>query len=75
MKILAALLLAIVFAATPVLAQRTAANADAAAAQVSKATGGRVVNVQTVERNGKTVYRVRVLLPDGKVRTVDVAGR
>ena len=44
---------------------------DAAAAKVRQATGGRVLSV----RKGKGVYRVKVLLTGGRVRTVSVDSR
>ncbi len=44
---------------------------DAAAEQARRATGGRVLSV----RKGKRSYRVKVLLPGGRVRTVAVDSR
>lgn len=44
---------------------------DAAAATVREATGGRVLKV----RRGKGIYRVKVLLPGGRVRTISVHGQ
>ena len=55
------------------LAQRQAdIGADAAAARVREATGGRVLRVQ---RDKRGVYQVKVLLPGGRVRVVPVDGR
>lgn len=45
---------------------------DQAAAQVQKSTGGRVLAVEGGERDGRPVYRVRVLTPSGEVRVVVV---
>lgn len=42
---------------------------DEAAALARQITGGRVLDIQTEERNGRTVYRIKVLL-DGRVRVV-----
>ena len=44
---------------------------DAAAAKVRDATGGRVLGVRSDGRGG---YRVKVLLPGGRVRVVSVDG-
>ncbi len=44
---------------------------DAAAEQARRATGGRVLSV----RKGNRSYRVKVLLPGGRVRTVAVDSR
>jgi len=45
---------------------------DQAAAQVQKSTGGRVLAVERGERDGRPVFRVRVLTPSGEVRVVVV---
>lgn len=44
-----------------------------AAAMVAKKTGGRVLKVTEEEQGGKRVYRVKVLLPEGRVKTVFVS--
>ncbi len=46
--------------------------ADAAADTVRQATGGRVLSVRKGKRG---TYRVKVLLPGGRVRSVAVDGR
>ncbi len=43
-----------------------------AAAKVVRQTGGKVLRVTLEERGGKEVYRVKVLLPEGRVKTVFV---
>ncbi len=43
---------------------------DDAAATVQKATGGRVLAVEQTERDGRVVWRVKVLTPQGEVRVV-----
>ncbi len=45
---------------------------DGAAERVRRATGGRVLSVGKGKRG---TYRVKVLLPGGRVRTVPVDGR
>lgn len=53
------------------LAQRQdAIGPDQAAAVARKVTGGRVLAVTPAKRHGAVVYKVRVLLPDGRVRVV-----
>ena len=41
---------------------------DAAAATARQATGGRVSSVDRSEQNGRTVWRVKVLTPQGEVK-------
>lgn len=43
---------------------------DDAAATVQKATGGRVLAVEKTERDGRVVWRVKVLTPQGEVKVV-----
>lgn len=45
---------------------------DEAAAKVRKDTGGRVLDVSSASQDGGTVFLVKVLLPDGRVRVVTV---
>lgn len=57
--------------ALKVLAQsQSAIGPDQAAAVARKVTGGRVLAVSSGKRKGVVVYRVRVLMPDGRVRVV-----
>lgn len=46
--------------------------AEDAAEKAQQSTGGRVLNVQDQNRPDKEGYKVRVLTPDGRVRTFDV---
>lgn len=50
-------------------------SAEQAAAVVSRAYGGRVVSVKPEGANGQRVYKVRVLLDGGRVKTVQVDSR
>lgn len=43
---------------------------DDAAATVQKASGGRVLAVEKAERDGRVVWRVKVLTPQGEVKVV-----
>lgn len=44
-----------------------------AATLVVKKTGGKVLKVTEEERKGEWVYRVKVLLPEGRVKTLFVS--
>lgn len=51
-------------------------SAEEAAAQVQRRTGGQALGVEVEKSgNGRTVYRVRVLTRDGRVREVRVDSR
>jgi uncharacterized membrane protein YkoI len=50
-------------------------SAEQAAAVVSRTYGGRVVSVKPEGGNGQRVYKVRVLLDGGRVKTVQVDSR
>ena len=45
---------------------------DEAVERVRRDTGGRVLTAEARERRGHTSYRIKVLLPNGSVRVVDV---
>lgn len=47
-------------------------NTSDAAALVAKKTGGKVLKVTEEERNGQWVFRVKVLMPEGRVKTLFV---
>ena len=57
-----------------ILAESSPSNVseDQAAAIASKATGGQVLSSETREKNGITIYRVKVLMRDGHVKIVQV---
>lgn len=57
-----------------VLAQSGDVGPAAAAAAARGATGGRVLDVRASRSGGGVVYLVKVLLPEGRVRTVIVDG-
>jgi len=50
-------------------------DSSAAARAVERATGGRVLSVDQAERNGRVQYRVKVLLREGRVKTMTVDGQ
>lgn len=49
-------------------------DSNGAARAVERATGGRVLSVNREDSNGRVVYRVKVLLPGGRIRVVTVDG-
>ena len=49
---------------------RQFADPDRAANAAREATGGRVLGVQGADRDGQPGYRVRILQPDGRVRSL-----
>lgn len=57
------------------LVQTKAASEDDAARRVREQTGGRVLGVETASKGGSNVYLVKVLLPSGTVRVVEVGGQ
>ena len=60
--------------APPALAQSADIGPAGAAAAARAATGGKVLGVRAARADGRTVYRVKLLLPGGRVRTVTVDG-
>jgi len=57
------------------LAQHDDIGASAAAAAASAASGGRVLDVKRQSSRTGIMYRVKVLLPGGRVRTMTVDGQ
>lgn len=55
-------------ASIPMLAQASALTLDQAVAKVRRASGGKVIGADTIEQDGSTAYRIKVVFPDGKVR-------
>lgn len=49
---------------------------SSAVAQVQKSTGGRVIGArQSIDRSGRPVYLIKVLMPNGVVRVMQVPAR
>jgi uncharacterized membrane protein YkoI len=72
---LIATLLAVALAGAPARHVLAAAGDGAEAArQAAQMTGGRVLDVRTSNHGGRTVYEVKVLLDDGRVRVVRIDG-
>lgn len=72
-RILLALLLGLGLASGAAQAQR-AVNLQDAVERVQRETGGKILSAQTVKVGRTRLYRVKVLLPDGRVRVVQVPG-
>ena len=47
-------------------------SADEAAARVQSQYGGRILAVETLQRNGKTFYKIKILTRKGVVRVVRI---
>jgi uncharacterized membrane protein YkoI len=54
------------------LAERHVMSQDEAAARVREQTGGRVLDIRSRTEDGRPVYRVKVLLSDGRVRILTI---
>ncbi len=54
------------------LAARDGVSLDEAVSRVEKQTRGRILTAETIQRNGKAVHRIKVLLPNGSVRVMYV---
>lgn len=54
------------------LAARDHVTLDQAVAQVKQQTGGRILTAETKNRDGQPVHRIKVLMPDGRVRVIYV---
>lgn len=57
------------------MAWAQAISADRAAAIAAGQTGGRVLNVRGMQRGGRFIYYVKVLVSGGRVRTVLIDGQ
>ncbi|MHB8534113.1 MAG: PepSY domain-containing protein [Sulfuricaulis sp.] len=53
-------------------ASRNGLSLDQAVTRVRRDTGGRVLSAESRDNRGHTVYRIKVLLPNGSVRVVNV---
>ena len=47
-------------------------NLNNAVQSVKQETGGRILSAKTVNKNGKRVHKIKVLLPSGKVQVFSV---
>jgi len=51
---------------------RSRVSLDQAVRQVRAQTGGRILSAETINQHGRTVHRIKVLLPSGHVQIVHV---
>jgi uncharacterized membrane protein YkoI len=63
--------------AQPVLSQESVPDSpryslDDAVALVKEKIGGKILRAETLQRDNRTVYQVRVITDDGRVRTISV---
>jgi hypothetical protein len=72
-RIVLALLLGLGLASGAAQAQRAVSLQDAVE-RVQRESGGKILSAQTVKVGRTRLYRVKVLLPDGRVRVVQVPG-
>lgn len=45
---------------------------EQAASQVKKETGGRVLSAKTIEKNGSTLYQIKVMISPGHVQVINI---
>lgn len=43
-----------------------------AAESIKQETGGRILSAKTVTKNGQRIYKIKVLLPSGKIQTFTI---
>jgi uncharacterized membrane protein YkoI len=55
------------------LAAKQGMSLEQAVAKVQRETGGRILTAETINQNGRAVHRIKVLLPNGKVRVMHVS--
>jgi len=54
------------------LAENSHKSLDSAVNSVKQKTGGRILSAKTSQKNGRRVYKIKVLLPSGKVQTFTI---
>lgn len=53
-------------------AQNTNQNLNSAIKSIKQKTGGRILSSKTIIRNGHKIFKIKVLLPSGKVQTFTI---
>jgi hypothetical protein len=56
----------------PRLAAKQGMSLEQAVAEVKRETNGRILTAETIKRNGHPLHRIKVLLPNGKVRVMHI---
>lgn len=54
------------------VAQKAEISLDQAVARIRQETGGRILSARAQVRKGRTVYRIKVLMPSGYVKSFHV---
>ena len=54
------------------LAQADDKKLNAAVQSIKQETGGRILSTKTINKNDQRVYKIKVLLPSGRVKTFTV---
>lgn len=62
-------------APTAVLAQSEPRTLQEAVQRVERETGGKILSAETLRIDGRTVYRIKVLTPEGRVQVVQLRAR
>jgi len=57
------------------LAQSNQQSLNAATQSIKQKTGGRILSAKTVYKNGLAIYKIKVLLPSGKVQTFKISAQ
>jgi uncharacterized membrane protein YkoI len=57
------------------IAQNNGMSLSEAVESVRSSTDGRIVSAETRTKNGREVHHIKVLTPDGKVKTHKIQGR
>ena len=57
------------------LAQSGSQTLNDATQSIKQKTGGRILSTKTVKSNGQTIYKIKVLLPSGKIQTFKVSAQ
>ena len=60
------------FAHPPSHSERNGISLDEAVSRVRRQSDGRILSAETVRRDGRRVYRIKVLSQDGRVSRVDI---
>ncbi len=56
-------------------AQNNNQGLNRAVKSIKKKTGGRILSAKTVTKNGQQIYKIKVLLPSGKVQTFRITAQ
>lgn len=57
------------------IAQSSNRSLESAVQSIKQKTGGRILSTKTTNKNGLRTYKIKVLLPSGKVQTFKVSAQ